>query len=160
MNDIEVKRAVQQLQSILGKLGKYGGRIELSEPNTWKNLSVEIIPQENDTESISKSVSIGLYHTLNGIKIYDPLFSLLLLTSTDESHIIITRYTTSTFFGTMHYYCDLVFYSTNLYFKKDRNGIKKEFANFLQCITVDSPYLTAPSEIIKYDTKDCIEQTT
>lgn len=155
MTEKNARRAVHQLKILLDSLGTYGGRIESFDSKTCGTLEVRVTPEETG----ATSVFLDLYKERNGKQVCSPGYHLLISTAGEEYAIVIACYTTQAVFGEFIQYSDEIFYSTILPYQKDRYGNKKKFADFLQYLTVDGPYLTTPRKVIKYDTKDDIEKS-
>ena len=70
MGKMATKKAAKQLQQLFDFLGEFGGVIETDKPENWWNLDLEVEQIEGD----KKNILVGVYTSVSGDVIYDPVF--------------------------------------------------------------------------------------
>ena len=146
MSKIATKKATGQLQKIFKYLGEFGGKIETNNPGTWWTLDLEV----ECVEDAKKNVCIGVYSSINGDIIFDPMFHLSLTMENEkimETEILDCEETTM--FGTTVVDGNDMLHGFGMV-EKDPYGLKKRFSNFMENMTVNGPYLTDNKSVEKY----------
>ena len=154
MSKIATKKATGQLQKIFKYLGECGGRIETKNPGTWWTLDVEV----ECAEDTKKDVTIGVYSSVNGDIIFDPVFHLSL--TMDNGKIVETEILDceeTTIFGTTMVDGNDMLHGFGTV-EKDPYGLKKRFSSFMENMTVNGPYLTDNKFVQKYENTLADEQ--
>lgn len=162
MGKMATKKAVDELNKILGFLGDKGGQIETNDPGTWWTLDVDVQNSEN--------IVIGIFEEQNGDLVYDPKFELNVKRDGDRvTEVEIMGYESTTMFGTLQIdendmivdQGDMVG-AFNAMFgtsypsgpsvgeEKDEYGLKKRFSSFMENMVEVGPYLTKPKSVKKY----------
>ena len=146
MGKIATKKATGQLQKLFDYLGEFGGKIETKNPRTWWTLNLEV----ESVEENKKDVLIGVYSSINGDIIFDPLFHLSL--TMDNGKIIETEILDceeTTLFGRIVVDEDDMLHGDGM-IKKASCGLKRRFSSFMENMTVNGPYLTDNKSVKKY----------
>ena len=147
MAKIATKKATAQLQKIFNYLGEFGGTIETNQPRTWWTLDLEV----ESVDGKEKDIQIGIFSTMNGDVIFDPVFYLTL--TVEDGKILEAKIKCceeSTLFGTT-----VVDENDMLHgfgqTEKDPYGLRKRFSNFMENMTKVGPYLTEPKAVTRYE---------
>lgn len=146
MGKIATKKATGQLQKLFNYLGEFGGKIETKNPGSWWTLDLEV----ESVEENKKDVQIGVYSSINGDIIFDPLFHLSLTMDNEkimETEILDCEETT--LFGIIVVDGDDMLHGDGRV-KKASCGLKKRFSSFMDNMTVNGPYLTNNQSVEKY----------
>ena len=146
MGKIATKKATGQLQKLFNYLGEFGGKIETKNPGTWWTLNLEV----ESVEENKKDVQIGVYSSINGDIIFDPLFHLSLTMDNGkitETEILDCEETT--LFGRIVVDGDDMLHGDGRV-KKAPCGLKRRFSSFMDNMTVNGPYLTDNKSVKKY----------
>ena len=146
MGKIATKKATGQLQKVFDYLGEFGGKIETKNPGTWWTLNLEV----ESVDENKKDVLIGVYSSINGDIIFDPLFHLSLTMDNGkitETEILDCEETT--LLGRIVVDGDDMLHGDGMV-KKSSCGLKKRFLSFMENMTVSGPYLTDNKSVEKY----------
>lgn len=146
MGKMATKKAAKQLQQLFDFLGEFGGVIETDKPENWWNLDLEVEQIEGD----KKNILVGVYTSVSGDVIYDPVFRVVAREEDDKIvEVEVLECEENTVLGTSTVDGDDMIHRLGTT-EKDTFGLKKRFKSFMDNMTENGPYLTEPRSVKKY----------
>lgn len=146
MGKMATKKAAKQLQQLFDFLGEFGGVIETNMPENWWNLDLEVEQIEGD----KKNILVGVYSSVSGDVIYDPVFHVVAREEDDKiAEVEVLDCEETTVLGTSTVDGDDMIHGFGTT-EKDPFGLKNRFTSFMDNMTGSGPYLTEPKSVKKY----------